>query len=225
VNFRRDARRRSGPRNLLLGLVIFLCVLTAVQAFLLLPLLDRSPEGNGALTAERNLPERDVRILAAAGTPSLILKTPLDLPEADRLEDGRLDEQLFPGGDRHRYYVLHAREAGEEPAAILLPLVLEDVDGTRFEPLDLAAAIRSRRDALPRDLRLYLELNVPDGTRVEIPAKSSRRILLAYPEAAEPARLARGRIDGRELTPRIVRKDELDGLLDSLPSARGGRRP
>jgi hypothetical protein len=196
-----------------------------VQAVLLIPLLDREDEGDGALTAERNLPEREVRILVAAGEPELFLKTPNDFPEADDLDDEQFDEHLFPGGERHRYYLLHARNLGDAREAIRLPLVLEDEEGKSFRPLDLDGTYRARRSSIPPWLRLYLDLHVANGTNVDLPERSSRSVLLAHPRSAEPDRLARGRIDGRELIPRSIRKDDLDRLLESPRTAPGRRSP
>jgi hypothetical protein len=200
-------------------LVVGLAVLAFLQAIVLYPWLtrvSRAPDG-GPLT-EVNLPQREVRVLESDGDPALILKTPLDLPGADRLGFQALDEHLFPGGGRHRYYLLHVlndsrEERSFDPASPVL--VLEDDSGRTHAPVDLAGALESRIGALPAYLVPQLRIWIPRGGPVALPPGSRRTFLFAFAADAEFARIARARLGDEVLEPRTYRKDALDGELDN----------
>ncbi|MEN8148811.1 MAG: hypothetical protein ABFS86_03245 [Planctomycetota bacterium] len=213
------ARRRRGSR-VLLWFVIFLALLAAGQAIIFLPILSRlNRRENPPASREVNLPERSIRILQGTGQGtgevSLVLKAPLDLPEADDERGKSLDVALFPDGARHRYFLLHAvNPSAEERSVPIGPIVVTDEEGKRYSPVDLAAAVEARGEALPDYLRFYLGVRVPPNGRVDLPPNSTRDFLIAFPEELSPERMAGAVVGEMTLSRREMTKDELDGFLE-----------
>ncbi len=211
----RAAGRRGG-----LGGPLILCALAALaflQAILLYPMLF----GPRSFVAEResdvNLPGRRIRVLVSRGDPLLILKTPFDDAAADRRDAEMLDRHLFPGGPRHRYYLLCvAPAAAGSPAEALraAPLVVEDDSGRTFSPVDLAPAVAAAGDRLPAWLRASLGRTVP-APGAPAPAGRTSAVLLAFPETAAVEVLRRARLGDRELLPAEFVKDVLDRALET----------
>jgi hypothetical protein len=175
-----------------------------------------------------DLPSREVRVLASEGTPTLVLKTPHDLPEADHRDFLELDERLFPGGERHRYYLLVILNESDGEAVFGLrtgSLVLTDDKGRTFSPVDLGPVVRERAGALPPYLLPQLKLWLASDADVTLPPGSRRTVLLAYPEAARPEVLVRGRHGDVELLPRSLVKDRLDADLDAPDAVLRAKRP
>jgi hypothetical protein len=100
-----------------------LCVFGFVQALLLFPrIVNRGGTSDGV--AERDDPtQREVWVFVSAGDPPLILKPTLDLLQAGDRDGKLLDRALFPGGERHRFYVLQT--IGTDRSAITLDLLAE----------------------------------------------------------------------------------------------------
>jgi hypothetical protein len=213
--------RRTSP--VLFGLIVFLVLLAGAQAVVLIPLLGGLGGDRDEGRVEVNLPEREIRVFVAAGRQGLVLKTPLDLPEADRERARDLDAYLFPGGEAHWYFLLHAANRGDEMFEVDLSQgtpVLFDEDGRTWKALDLRRVLDERAAELPEYLRLYLRLHLPEDGRIGLPANTSRDVLLAYPGDLEPAKVARAKLGEVTLEPEKVRKDDLDRILE----ANGGDR-
>lgn len=202
-------------------LLVSLALLAFLQAFFLFPTLF-GPDRNGTpVVRDINLPEREIRVLVAEGPPSLLLKTTLDLPAADRLDAEELDRALFPGGERHVYYLLYVlNDRGEEQEIDFSAegLVLENDAGGTFTPVPLAGPLAKHVGGMPEylafQLKAHLESPANGGGRRMIPAHSRLRTLLAYPAGAVPERIVRGRLGDLELVPKPMQKDALDRLLD-----------
>lgn len=197
--------------------MVLLAVLAFLQARLLVPWLLGRRYGPEPDIHEVNLPEREIRVFAAPDDPVLLLKTPMDLPEANRRQAEDLDRALFPGGERHRYWILHVRHEGEGDAAFPFApaeVVLSGRDGATWRPVDLAAAVAARADAIPPYLLVWLRLRVPEAGEMNLHPDGGRQILLAFPEAARPEEVTGVRVGSREFRPRKISKDELDRLLD-----------
>jgi len=208
------SRRRRGSK-ILLWFVIFLAVLAVGQAILFVPILWELT-GHDAPPAVRdvNLPERIIRVFSADGDIRLLLKDPLDLPEADGERAKDIDAALFPGAGRHRYFVLHAVNVGDSDREVELgPLRLVDSDGKTWTPVALAKALRDRGKELPASLRFHLFVRVPANGRLMLPARSSRDALVAFPGALDVAKIEQATIGTTVLKAEEIRKDELDSFL------------
>ena len=217
---RRTARTpRSAGSPVLLALLLLagLAGLAFLQARLLAPLLLARGRTESPEIREVNLPERRIRVLVAEGTPSLLLKTPLDLPEANEAEAERLDRALFPDGGRHTYWLLVARNDSEEAVRLPLPpgaVRVLDKSGEERAAVDLARVVAGRSAELPPSLRVWLRLLLPPDGEVVIRPGGSRQILVAIPGTGEAAELVSARIGELSLDGRVLTKDELDRLLD-----------
>jgi len=227
VRARRD-RRRGGASSWIFWITALLTVFAFVQAVLLFPMLFPGGPSEAAFAPEQNLPDREVRILLGDG---LLLKTPLDSPEADAIDAADLDARLFPDGPRHRYFLLCLKAPeGEEAATIDLasePLVLEGKGGEIWRPLDLALVLARRGGEMPAYLRLSVWSLLPTDGHVTVPAGGWSRLLFALPGEVDPARVERARIGDRVLTPVTMTKDELDALLEesgTVLKAEAGKR-
>jgi len=214
---RRALERRRRGSQILLWFVIFLAVLAAGQALLFLPILSElGRRENPPAVPDVNLPERVIRVFRSAGPVRLLLKAPLDLPEADGERASDLDDVLFPGGDRHRYFLLHAVNADDTDRELELDsLVVEDSDGKTWTAVKLADALRERAGELPEFLRFYLAVRVPANGRLGLPARSVRDVLVAFPSELSPERIARARLGDVSLEREELRKDELDAFLEN----------
>lgn len=214
---RHRPRPRPAPRGrwLLVALVVLLAVLAFVQARLLVPWLLGRRSGPGPRIEEVNLPERVIRVFLSEEDPALLLKTPMDLPEANERQAEDLDRALFPGGERHRYWILHVRHEGDASLDFAPgDLVATGRDGSTWRPVDLASAVAARADAIPPYLRVWLRLRLPGSRELRLHPDGGRQLLLALPADAAPEEIATVRIGGRDLLPRKMPKDELDRRLD-----------
>jgi hypothetical protein len=200
-------------------LLALVCVVGFAQAILLFPhFIEPSSDGN-CFEAEVNLPEREVSVLLADGEPALVLKATLDHPEAADLDADALDQALFPGKGRHRWFLLRVFGAARSPVALDLladPILLLTEDGERIPPADLTGAFRERGDRLSPYLRMQLLSLGAGEARVLLGPGERAAILLAYPEAARAAILLGGSMAGREFKPVRVLKDDLDDSLQGL---------
>jgi hypothetical protein len=194
---------------------VVLAVLAVGQALVFIPVLrELARREKPPAVADVNLPEQVVRVFRSPGELRLILKSPLDLPEADDERARVLDEALFPGGDRHRYFLLHAVNSGEARQKLRLPLVIEDSEGRAWPSVDLFGPLVSRSEHLPDYLRFYLRVRVPAPGDLHLPPDSARDVLVAVPIRLDPDKMAKAVVDGRTLSPAEIRKDELDGILE-----------
>lgn len=222
-------RRRSSAGRVPTPLVLFLLALLGglayVQATLLAPVFLERRDG-GERIPELNLPAMTVRVFAAGGDTSFLLKTPFDLPAADESHGRALNEALFGDHIRRRYYLLHATRAGEGEV-LVAPAdgpVLIGADGRSFRPIDLTAAAARRADVLPRFLAAWLAMVLPASGPVRLAPGESAQILFAYDGAAAPETIARVEFRGIELKPAEFTKDDLDRRLEEMAGTPAARR-
>jgi len=214
---RRALSRRQRGSRVLRWFVIFLALLAVGQAIIFIPILSElTGRDDPPAARDVNLPERVIRVFSADGEFRLLLKNPLDLPEADGERARRLDTALFPGAGPHRYFVLHAVNPGGSDLEIDLgPLRVVDSAGRVFSPVDLAKALRDRGPDLPDYLRFYVSVRLPGAGRLALPAGSTRDVLVAFPGSLDPAKIERATLGTTVLKAEEMRKDELDGFLES----------
>lgn len=207
----RPARR--GPGAVWVVVLAVLAALAFAEAVFLYPLLFLPGRGTAETSPDANLPERRLRVLVAEGSPRLLLKSPLDHPEADRQDRLNLDRHLFPEGPAHRYYLLHVENGPDGEAELDLgrsPLLLDVGGGRTVGPVDLAGALRRRAGEMPAYLRQSLGVVVPTPQHLRLGPGERRSVLLAYPEGELSALPEAARTGERTLLPREVRKDDLD---------------
>jgi hypothetical protein len=207
-------------------LLVFLAMIAFAQAFFLFPVLFDGGPGTPVVN-EVNLPEREVRVFHASGSPSFLLKTTFDLPEADRLDAGRIDAELFPGGERHVYYLLYVQNDEEDPVEVDLAgdaLVLEGEAGRRFHSVPLAEPLAGSAARMPAFLAFQLRCFLAGEVVLRVPGRSQLRALIAFPADATPDRIAKGRLGDTVLMPVPLPKDALDRQIDRIQGIARARR-
>lgn len=210
--------QRRHPRRGPLWLILLLALVAFGQAIILFPMLFGGRGGAVGISRDVNLPEQEVRVFLARGDPTLLLKHAFDLPEADRSGAEEIDRKLFPGGDRHRYYFLHAIHGREGDVTLDLrhdTLTLEDGKGGVWASVDLESALRERLTKIPAYLALFLSSRLPEGGRVSLGPLARRTVLVAFRAEGLPESPQLARIGGRTLNGVVYsRKDELDRQLE-----------
>ncbi len=205
-----------------------LCVIGFVQAILLFPRLFGWVSRDASSVAGLNPTERDVSFLLSRGQPPLVLKGTLDHPAAATLDAALLDRCLFPGGDRHRWYVLQTvGPAGNALSLDLVtdPLVLHLSGGEQVSPVVLGADHVFAQEELPPYLRMQLRSLRFGEARVDLDPANCPRILLAFPESAEQDQVVGAKMGGRDFEVVRVSKDEFDTELEGRGEFSKARRP
>jgi hypothetical protein len=178
-----------------------------------------------------------VRVLATlGGEPVRAVLLPLreDGGAAEAVE-ALLDGDLFPGGPPRRWArLLVANPAGGKPWRLGLgpgEIVLERGGAGALANEDLPAAFAARADSLSPHRALDLRTFHADDAALEIPPGEFRRVLVAFPRAADPA-AAEGAVlsGGLRLLPREVSVESLrsaltDGKVEALVDAARAEAP
>jgi hypothetical protein len=145
----------------------------------------------------------------------IVLRPHYQLVDADRQNDALLAARLFPDAPETRFAVIWLFHYGETGEIVFdrkdSPLTLEDGEGRTVRPLDLVEALRER--GVGPDVALSLLPFHAGETRVEVPAGSYRRVLLALPDGVTPATLESVEILGIPLVRREVIRYRLEDYL------------
>ncbi len=205
-----------------------LCVIGFVQALLLFPRLFGSKSDDAASVAALSPMERDVSFLLSRGQPPLVLKGTLDHPAAATLDAKLLDRSLFPGGEKHHWFVLQTVGADGPALALDLvtePLVLHLPGGEQVSAVSPGADLRAVRESLPLYLRMLLRSLRFGEARIDLDPAACSRVLLAFPESVDSDRVIGAKMGEREFELMRAPKDELDTGLEGRGELLRTRKP
>lgn len=105
------------------------------------------------------------------------------------------------------------------------PLVLHLADGVRVSPVALGADLIATQESLSPYLTMQLRSLRFGETLVVLDPATNPRILLAFPESADPDKVVGAEMGDREFDPMRVAKDELDTELEGRGELLKARKP
>jgi hypothetical protein len=187
----------------------------------------RPPEGFSRGASDPRTPVRVLASLAGPGPRALLLPLREDGGDPGPAE-AILDGDLFPDGPRHRWArLVVSNPAGAPPASVSLApgAVVLDAPSGPAGNADLAAAFAARAASLPAHRVLDLRVASAPDRAVEVPPGGFVRVLLAFPEGADPREASGATIGGSlRLLPREVPLDRVrtalhGGDLEDLPDS------